>query len=96
MIGGVGQRMLTSVSKRMAGEFFGNVDKALAGDRATTARSSRPRARRPARGRARLHRPQAAAAGSSSKDDFVKGIASAPAWSRSGVVLGGIFGRKRR
>ena len=31
MIGGVGQRMLTSVSKRMAGEFFGNVDKALSG-----------------------------------------------------------------
>ena len=31
MIGGVGQRMLGSVSKRMAGEFFGNVDKALSG-----------------------------------------------------------------
>ncbi|HET7690741.1 MAG TPA: carbon monoxide dehydrogenase subunit G [Nocardioidaceae bacterium] len=29
MIGGVGQRMLTSVSKRMAGEFFGNVEKAI-------------------------------------------------------------------
>ena len=30
MIGGVGQRMLTSVSKRMASEFFGNVEKAIA------------------------------------------------------------------
>lgn len=30
MIGGVGQRMLTGVSKRMAAEFFGNVDTALA------------------------------------------------------------------
>ncbi len=29
MIGGVGQRMLTSVSKRMAGEFFGNVERAI-------------------------------------------------------------------
>lgn len=29
MVGGVGQRMLTSVSKRMAGEFFGNVDDEL-------------------------------------------------------------------
>ncbi len=28
-IGGVGQRMLTSVSRRMAGEFFGNVEQAL-------------------------------------------------------------------
>ena len=31
MIGGVGQRMLTGVSKRMAEEFFRNVDSALAG-----------------------------------------------------------------
>lgn len=29
MIGGVGQRMLASVSKRMAGEFFANVERAL-------------------------------------------------------------------
>ncbi|KHL08254.1 hypothetical protein CLV56_0883 [Mumia flava] len=29
MIGGVGQRMLTAVSKRMAGEFFGAVDDAI-------------------------------------------------------------------
>lgn len=29
MVGGVGQRMLTSVSKRMAAEFFGNVGRAL-------------------------------------------------------------------
>src|SRR6476660_10314743 len=31
MVGGVGQRMLTSVSRRMAGEFFGNVDAVLSG-----------------------------------------------------------------
>jgi carbon monoxide dehydrogenase subunit G len=31
MIGGVGQRMLTGVSKRMAAEFFANVDTVLAG-----------------------------------------------------------------
>lgn len=29
MVGGVGQRMLTSVSRRMAGEFFGNVERDL-------------------------------------------------------------------
>ncbi|MBJ7356436.1 carbon monoxide dehydrogenase subunit G, partial [Nocardioides sp.] len=29
MVGGVGQRMLTSVSKRMAGEFFANVGSAI-------------------------------------------------------------------
>jgi hypothetical protein len=31
MVGGVGQRMLTSVSKRMAGEFFSQVDDVLTG-----------------------------------------------------------------
>ncbi|MDN5896209.1 MAG: carbon monoxide dehydrogenase subunit G [Nocardioides sp.] len=30
MIGGVGQRMLTSVSRRMAAEFFGNVERVIA------------------------------------------------------------------
>ena len=46
MIGGVGQRMLTSVSKRMASEFFGNVDTALSG-------VPNPPVRRAASGRAR-------------------------------------------
>jgi len=35
MIGGVGQRMLTGVSKKMAAEFFGNVDNALSAAGAT-------------------------------------------------------------
>ncbi|HET8613977.1 MAG TPA: carbon monoxide dehydrogenase subunit G [Actinomycetales bacterium] len=34
MVGGVGQRMLTSVSKKMAGQFFGNVDDVITGKRA--------------------------------------------------------------
>lgn len=37
MIGGVGQRMLTGVSKRMADEFFRNVDAVLAGGAPTAA-----------------------------------------------------------
>lgn len=37
MVGGVGQRMLTSVSRRMAAEFFGNVAAALAGGPAPAA-----------------------------------------------------------
>jgi uncharacterized protein len=40
MIGGVGQRMLTSVSRRMAGEFFGNVDGVLAGGGLVTGASA--------------------------------------------------------
>ena len=45
MVGGVGQRMLTSVSQRMAGEFFGNVDDVLTGA-APDARCPRPPASR--------------------------------------------------
>jgi carbon monoxide dehydrogenase subunit G len=37
MIGGVGQRMLTSVSRRMAAEFFGAVEKVLTGEPAVAA-----------------------------------------------------------
>ncbi|WP_426566910.1 SRPBCC family protein [Angustibacter sp. McL0619] len=33
VVGGVGQRMLTGVSKKMAGQFFGNVDDVLTGRR---------------------------------------------------------------
>ncbi len=70
MIGGVGQRMLTSVSRRMAGEFFGNVDAAIAGGPAVpaapvaprarprpSARSSPPRPRQRPRARARSSSP---------------------------------------
>ncbi len=42
MIGGVGQRMLGSVSRRMAGEFFGAVDRAIAEGVVSTRASSSP------------------------------------------------------
>jgi carbon monoxide dehydrogenase subunit G len=45
MVGGVGQRMLTGVAKKTAGEFFSAVDKVLAGTEAPTAASSVVRAR---------------------------------------------------
>src|SRR6476659_7193648 len=47
MVGGVGQRMLTSVSRRMAGEFFGNVDAVLSGAAPVVARPPRRRRARP-------------------------------------------------
>src|SRR4051794_12849795 len=40
MIGGVGQRMLTGVSKKMAAEFFANVDAAITGPAPTSADAS--------------------------------------------------------
>ena len=75
MVGGVGQRMLTSVSRRMAGEFFGNVDAVL--DRAP--RRARPPAEPGRRGRQPGRRgsspPAAAAAAIARSDDFLKGVA---------------------
>ena len=97
MIGGVGQRMLTSVSRRMAGEFFGNVDAAIAGgpvavepglvagasapaSTGESARSSPHPPRSPPPARSRSSSPASP---------------SAPGWCSLGVIVGGIFGRRR-
>jgi len=88
MVGGVGQRMLSSVSKRMAGEFFGNVGEAIAQppsvEPVETTAAGAPAFTAPAKPR-----------GLASKDDFVKGIVVGAGLVALGVVLGGIFGRKR-
>ena len=89
MIGGVGQRMLTSVSKRMAGEFFGNVDKALSGTLAAVA--SEPGVA-PQAGQVFSAPPSS---GVSSQADFVKGIAVGAGLVLLGVVAGALFGRRR-
>jgi carbon monoxide dehydrogenase subunit G len=85
MVGGVGQRMLSSVSKRMAGEFFGNVGAAISGvtpaEPVGTTAAGAPVFTAPAR-----------AGGITSKDDFLKGIAVGAGL----VVLGVLLGRRRR
>jgi carbon monoxide dehydrogenase subunit G len=90
MVGGVGQRMLSSVSKRMAGEFFGNVGKAIgspgvAATPTVEAASGAPVFTAPAR-----------SVGVSSQSDFVKGIAVGAGLVVLGVVVGGLVGRRRR
>jgi len=91
MIGGVGQRMLTSVSKRMAGEFFGNVDKALGGTLAAAPAASSPDVA-PVAGQVFTAPPSSAV---SSQADFVKGIAVGAGLVVLGVVAGALFGRRR-
>ena len=91
MIGGVGQRMLTSVSKRMAGEFFGNVDKALSGTLVAAPVGSSPDAA-PVAGQVFTAPPSS---GVSSQADFVKGIAVGAGLVLLGVVAGALFGRRR-
>lgn len=89
MVGGVGQRMLTSVSKRMAGEFFGNVGKAISGGPVAAPSVVEP-----------VETPGVFTAPSrpsvSSQSDFVKGIAVGAGLVVLGVVVGGLFGRRRR
>ena len=94
MIGGVGQRMLTSVSKRMAGEFFGNVDKALSGNlpAAAPAASGSEPAAAPVAGQVFTAPPSSSV---SSQQDFVKGIAVGAGLVLLGVAAGSLFGRRR-
>ena len=91
MIGGVGQRMLTSVSKRMAGEFFGNVDRALSGTLPAAPVGSSPDAT-PVAGQVFTAPPSSAVA---SQADFVRGIAVGAGLVLLGVVAGALFGRRR-
>jgi uncharacterized protein len=97
MVGGVGQRMLTSVSKRMAKEFFDNVGSVIAGGGPEGAASTAPAmpgatAGEPLPG-VFTAPPKAARVGS--RDDFLRGIAVGAGLVLLGVVAGGIFGRRR-
>jgi carbon monoxide dehydrogenase subunit G len=90
MIGGVGQRMLTGVSKRMATEFFGNIDRHLAGER--------PRVVAPVETTSEAGRQvfTAPAAAPTAGNDFVKGLLVGGAIALAGAVVGGwIAGRRR-
>lgn len=93
MVGGVGQRMLTSVSRRMAAEFFGNVAAAIA----------QPPGPAPAAGPAAAAAPAPGAvftapakAGVASREDFVKGIAVGAGLVLLGVLGGALAGSLRR
>lgn len=91
-VGGVGQRMLTSVSKRMAGEFFGNVGAAI------TAPVVEQEGRSPDVVETPVARPGTvftAPSRSGSPDDFVRGIAVGAGLVVLGVVVGSLFGRRR-
>ena len=98
MIGGVGQRMLTSVSRRMAGEFFGNVDAAIAGGPATaepglvTGAGAPSSTSGPA---GQVFTAPAKASGAGSRQEFLTGVAVGAGLVLAGVIVGGIFGRRR-
>lgn len=105
MIGGVGQRMLTSVSRRMAGEFFGNVDAAIAGGGAAAAglvtgasapsSTSDGGAPSSTNGGGQVFTAPAKASPVGSQQDFLTGVAVGAGLVVLGVVVGGLFGRRR-
>jgi carbon monoxide dehydrogenase subunit G len=100
MVGGVGQRMLTSVSKRMAAEFFGNVARALEiGVPAEPAPAAQPGTAEAAASGEKSGMPAVYAAparpGVAPSDDFTKGVAVGAGLVLLGVFAGGLLGRRR-
>lgn len=98
MVGGVGQRMLTSVSKRMAGEFFGSVDDVLHGVAPAaepTAASTPAGEPAPPTSAGQTFTAPARPAAAGTPDDFVKGVVLGAGLVLAGVVVGGLFGRRR-
>ena len=97
MIGGVGQRMLTSVSRRMAGEFFGNVDAAIAGGPAAPAEPGLVTgASAPSSSSAgQVFTAPAKAPALGSQHDFLTGVAVGAGLVVLGVIVGGVLGRRR-
>ncbi len=98
MVGGVGQRMLASVSKRTAGEFFANVGDAIASsgpgagdasDRSLPTEVAAPPAAEVGRVFTAPARPVDA------KQEFRRGIAVGAGLVLLGVIAGRLLGRRR-
>ncbi len=104
MIAGVGQRMLTSVAKKMAGEFFLSVDDVLAGREAPVppgpgalAAAGGPggAAATPAPG-VYVAPPRPARPGALAGQGFLRGVLVGAAVALAGVAVGGLLGRRAR
>ncbi len=99
MLAGVGQRMLASVAKRMAGEFFAAVDDVLAGKAVVPAMQAVPvTAGQLANGGqpAPAFVAQARAGSASHGADFGRGVLVGAAVALAGVLIGGLLGRRAR
>ena len=97
MIGGVGQRMLTGVSKRMADEFFRNVDAVLSGalPGAVGAAGFPGAAGAPKPSGPVFEAPQARAS-SGGQPGFAVGVAVGAAAALVGAIVGGWIASRRR
>lgn len=88
MIGGVGQRMLTSVSRRMAGEFFGNVDSVLTGTAPAGRGATAVEPVETREGTPMVYTDARPGLAPSSQRDFLAGVAVGAALVTLGVLLG--------
>ncbi|WP_293782288.1 carbon monoxide dehydrogenase subunit G [uncultured Aeromicrobium sp.] len=101
MIGGVGQRMLTSVSKRMAAEFFGSVNKVLTGQTSVAAAADAPAEASGEAIAAAGAAPQPQAVGTAAPvrvgdaESFLKGVVVGAAVALLGVLAGAVAARRR-
>jgi len=103
MVGGVGQRMLSSVSRRMAAEFFANVDAVLGGLPAGAAPAPAPvgaaetaaAVGAPVQTQPGVFVAPPRAAVGPSYDDFLRGVAVGAGLVLAGVVAGGLAARRR-
>lgn len=95
MVGGVGQRMLTSVSKRLAGEFFRSVNDELTGVAvpAAPAEVAPTGEAVPAPASVTTHGARPVAVGS--PQDLLKGAVVGGALVLAGVVAGALAARRR-
>ena len=98
MIGGVGQRMLTGVSKRMADEFFRNVDAVLAGAAGPTpaVEAAAAEATSAAPAGTVFTAPAAGRPAPTTGPGFVVGVAVGAAAALAGALVGGWIASRRR
>jgi carbon monoxide dehydrogenase subunit G len=99
MVGGVGQRMLTSVSKRMAGEFFKGIGDAISGldTPAPSGEAAGGRVAGAGEGSetpASVGRVFTPPARSGDRDEFMRGIAVGAGLVLLGVAAGRLLGRR--
>ncbi len=95
-IGGVGQRVLSGVARKTAGEFFTAVDDVLTGKAVTPVAAVPVPGAAGAPGVYQAPVPAPGAPAGLAGGDFVKGIVVGAAVALLGVVVGGILGRRRQ
>jgi len=99
MIGGVGQRVLSGVAKKTAGEFFKAVDDVLTGKAPTVPaqrdETAHPVAAPAGAGPGVFLSPGAVSNGGVTSGDFLRGAVFGAVVALAGVLVGGLVARRR-